>query len=146
MVLAIWYLRDPSIPSYSDNSLTPILGLATPIASRPFAAIVMFTFLSVSRLGLWVFDLTTQEITQTHVAPEQRSSFAGTEMAFVSLFELSQWILGAIISKPEDFRWIALISTGAVGLSTGMYAFWVRRQRGHLMHWERIGKGCYDHS
>lgn len=146
MVLAIWYLRGPSSPSYPDNSLTRYLGLATPIASRPFAAIVMFTFLSVSRLGLWVFDLTTQEITQTRVAPEQRSSFAGTEMAFVSLFELGQWILGVIISKPKDFRWIALISVGAVAVSAAMYAFWVRRQRGHLMHWERMGKGCYGPS
>lgn len=67
-------------------------------------------------------------------------------MAFVSLFELGQWILGVIISKPEDFRWIALISVGAVALSAVMYAFWVRRQRGHLMHWEKMGKGCYGHS
>ena len=133
--------NDP--PTGNSNILSRFLTLASPFASHLFAAVVMFTFLSLSRLGLWVFDLTTQEITQTGVQSQMRSSFAGTEMALVSFFELSQWILAAIISRPEQFHWLALGSLGAVLCSTCMYAWWVRRQRGHLMHWDRIGKGCY---
>lgn len=109
-------------------------------SSISIATVAMFTFLCFSRLGLWVFDITTQELTQTYVAPKTLASFAGTEMSFVSLFELSQWILVAIISKPEQFRWLALVSLGAVACSTAMYSFWVLRHRGHLVHWERLGK------
>ena len=121
--------------------LTRIVVLASPENSTT-AAVSLFTFLSLSRLGLWTFDLTIQELTQTRVPPHTRSSFAGTEMSFVSVFELGNSIAAAILSRPEDFRWLALGSLGAVGLSTCMYAIWVRQQRGHLVHWERIGKGC----
>lgn len=50
--------------------------------------------------------------------------------------------MAIILSRPKDFKWIALVSLLAVGLSTGMYAAWVARMRGHLVHWERLGKGC----
>lgn len=109
-------------------------------ASISIATVSLFFFLSFSRLGLWVFDITTQELTQTYVAPTKLASFAGTEMSFVSLFELSQWILAAIISRPEQFEWVALVSLGAVACSTAMYTFWVLRHRGHLLHWETIPK------
>ncbi|MCJ1399804.1 hypothetical protein MMC11_003007 [Xylographa trunciseda] len=144
VVIAIWYLTQQNPSADNSDLLSRILALASPFTSRPLAAIVMFAFLSLSRLGLWVFDLTTQEITQTEVQHDRRSSFAGTEMAFVSLFELSQWVLAAIVSRPEQFHWLALGSFTAVLCSTCMYAWWVRRQRGHLTHWDRLGKGCYS--
>lgn len=120
--------------------LSRIVALATP-HNPTVAAVSLFTFLSLSRLGLWTFDLTTQELTQIRIPAQTRSSFAGTEMAFVSVFELAHWVAAAILSRPEDFRWLAVGSLGAVGLSTCTYAFWVRQQRGHLMHWGRM-KGC----
>ncbi|MCJ1286286.1 hypothetical protein MMC26_005631 [Xylographa opegraphella] len=142
VVCATWYLTGHESPGHLDI-LSRFLPLASPFASRLFPAVVMFTFLSLSRLGLWVFDLTTQEITQTGVQSRIRSSFAGIEMAFVSFFELSQWLLAAVVSRPEQFHWLALGSLGAVLCSTCMYACWVRGQRGHLTHWDRLGQACY---
>ena len=141
-MFAIWYLVEKEPPE-NPKILSRFVNPASPFPPRLFAAVVMFTFLSLSRLGLWVFDLTTQEITQTGVQNQKRSSFAGTEMAFVSFFELSQWVLAAIFSRPEHFHLLALGSLGAVLCSACMYSLWVRAQRGHLMHWERLGKGCY---
>ncbi|MCJ1341506.1 hypothetical protein MMC09_006802 [Bachmanniomyces sp. S44760] len=111
-------------------------------ASLSMPILTLFTFLSFSRLGLWLFDLTTTELTQTLVSPGSRSSFAGTEMSFVNVFELGQWVLAAVFSNPEDFIWLAGGSICAVGIAAGMYALWVRRRRGHLMHWEKVGAGC----
>ncbi len=115
-----------------------------PLAPGSFIlnAAMLFLFLSISRLGLWVFDLTTQEVTQSRVTPAQRSSFAGTEMAFVSLFELSQWVFATVFPRPEQFRYLAAGSLAAVGCSLVMYSTWVRRQRGHLVHWEKLGMVC----
>lgn len=118
-----------SLSSLTPNSIGSITALA---------AITLFLPLSFSRLGLWVFDLTTQELAQTHVPPAQRSSFAGTETALASLFELLQWLAAAVWNKPEDFRWLALGSLGAVGTSLVIYSGWVRRRRGHLVHWRRL--------
>jgi len=97
-------------------------------------AIPLFTFLSLSRLGLWTFDLTTTETTQLLVPASTRSSFGGTEQSLVAFFELLQWVAAAVWSRPDQFPWLALGSLGAVAVSAGMYASWVRGKRGHLVH------------
>ncbi len=132
-LLALWYLRHTSDSKPQALGL-PSFYLTLVPTTRAFTTFTMFFFLSFSRPGLWVFDLTTQEITQTGVPTAQRSSFAGIEMAFVSLFELTQWIVAAILNKPEQFRWIALGSFAAVGCSSVTYSVWVRQQRGHMVH------------
>jgi len=43
-------------------------------------------------------------------------------------------------SRTEDFRWLALASLAAVGTSVVMYTFWLRRLRGHLLHWPPFTK------
>jgi iron-regulated transporter 1 len=112
------------------------------ISSQPLLALVLFFFLSISRLGLWIYDLTTQQLTQTMTTPSQRSSFTGVEYSFVSLFELGQHILTIVLHRPEHFKWIALVSWIAVAISTVAYAGWVWKMRGHLVHWERLRKSC----
>ena len=47
-----------------------------------------------------------------------------------------------VLHRPEQFKWIALMSWCAVAISTAAYAGWVWKMRGHLVHWDRIGKGC----
>ncbi|KAI2472199.1 Ferroporti-1 [Annulohypoxylon bovei var. microspora] len=104
-------------------------------------SIILFSFLAFSRLGVWVFDLTTQQLTQTLVSQHQRSSFAGTENSVVNIFELLG--AGAAIAFPrtEQYRWLALASLVTVIVSWIMYALWVRQQRGHLVHWEKLARG-----
>lgn len=48
--------------------------------------------------------------------------------------------MAMIWSRPEQFKWVALVSLGAVGGSAGLYAMWVRSVRGHLVHWDRVGR------
>jgi iron-regulated transporter 1 len=112
------------------------------LTSQPSSAFVLFFFLSVSRLGLWIYDLTTQQLTQTMTVASERSSFAGVEYSFVSLFELAHHVMTIVLHRPEQFKWIALISFVAVTISTIAYAGWVWKMRGHLVHWEKIGKAC----
>ncbi|KAI0967733.1 Ferroportin1-domain-containing protein [Xylaria arbuscula] len=102
-------------------------------------SIILFSFLSFSRLGVWIFDLTTQQLTQTLVHKTRRSSFAGIENSVVNVFEVLG--AGAAIAFPrvEQYRWLALASLGSVVLGWCLYAWWVRSQRGHLVHWEKLG-------
>ncbi|KAH8663143.1 Ferroporti-1, partial [Tricladium varicosporioides] len=135
VVLALWPLSPTSpIP----NLLTRFL---TPFPSHALLALTLFTFLSLSRLGLWIYDLTTQQLTQTLNPPSTLSSFTGVEYSFNSFFELLQNVITIVLWKPEQFKWIALLSLCAVGVSTVMYAGWVWWMRGHLVHWERL-PGC----
>lgn len=114
----------------------------SPVAQKLLSSITLFFFLSTSRLGLWIYDLTTQQITQTMTRPTQRSSFAGVENSFVALFELLQNVVAIILHKPEQFKWIAGMSWVAVAVSTIMYSAWLWKMRGHLVHWDFILKSC----
>jgi iron-regulated transporter 1 len=115
----------------------------SPLTTSPYThallTLTLFTFLTLSRLGLWTFDLTTTQLTQTMNPMSILSSFTGIEYTFISIFELGQHVLGILWDKPEEFRWIASVGIGSVGLSVVLYAWWVRRERGHLVHWERLG-------
>lgn len=126
------------------NLIPVILSLWTMASGNTniLTTLTLFFFLSSSRLGLWIYDLTTQQLTQTMTEPSQRSSFAGVENSFVSMFELLQNIVIIVLSRPEQFRWVAGMSFGAVSISTVMYTAWVWRMRGHLVHWDTIMKSC----
>ncbi|MCJ1312967.1 hypothetical protein MMC25_006643 [Agyrium rufum] len=92
-------------PTATDNPL--FLRFLMPASSPSFAAVTMFSFLSMSRLGVWVYDLTTQELTQTRVPTRTTSSFAGTERAFVSVFEIAQRVMVALFPRPSQFKWLS---------------------------------------
>ena len=53
-----------------------------------------------------------------------------------------QNVVAIVLHRPEQFKWIAGMSWIAVAVSTGMYAAWVWRVRGHLVHWDLVGRGC----
>ncbi|KAF8577863.1 hypothetical protein K439DRAFT_1664025 [Ramaria rubella] len=102
----------------------------------------LFFFLSLSRVGLWTYDLTAQQLAQTRVPSHQRSSFAGTEYSFIALFDLLNYVAAAILSATEQFRWLTLVSLGAVVTSTAIYSLWLKKERGHLVHLDKIGLQC----
>lgn len=137
VVLAILTISNPSPLPDQDNKALRLLLRSLPGPSL-VTATVLFTFLSLSRLGLWTFDLCVQELDQILVPAGSRSSFAGTETAFTSLFELGQWVLVAVLSSPTQFIWVALVSLASVGISVVAYAGWHWRLRGHLVHWEKM--------
>ena len=139
MVFALWSL---SLSSVSNPLLHLVSRSLSPMTSQPLSALTLFFFLSLSRLGLWIYDLTTQQLTQTMTIPSQRSAFTGVEYSFVSLFELSHNIAAIVLHRPQDFKWLASGSLCAVAISTFAYAGWVWKMRGHLVHWEKFGKSC----
>lgn len=137
VTIILWTLSS-TVPS---NPLPKLLARIIPPTNSILLPLLLFTTLSFSRLGLWIFDLTTQQLTQTLVASSHRSSFTGCEYSLVAFFELGNNVMAMIWSRPEQFKWVALVSLGAVIVSAVLYAGWVRSVRGHLVHWERVG-GC----
>lgn len=140
-IFSISYPPPPATATDIENTTLNLILRSLPGPSLP-TAIVLFTFLSISRLGLWTFDLCVQELDQILVPAGQQAAFAGTETAFASLFELGQWALVAVLSSPDQFVWVAVLSLGAVALSAIMYAGWHLRLRGHLVHWDRMSGLC----
>ncbi|KAI0415622.1 Ferroportin1-domain-containing protein [Xylaria grammica] len=142
VVLALWVIsaqRDQT-PGEDPRGPTPRLaGDKAPLSVG--WSVILFSFLAFSRLGVWIHDLTTQQLTQTLVHKTQRSSFAGVENAVVNVFEVLGAASAIAFPQVEQYRWLALASLVSVVLSWLMYSWWIRTQRGHLVHWEKLGVG-----
>ncbi|KAJ5890965.1 uncharacterized protein N7473_007193 [Penicillium subrubescens] len=104
-------------------------------ASQPFlSASGLVGGVIFSRLGLRGFDLCAQILVQEGIDAKARGSFSSTEAALQNLFEIFSYISTIIFSRPDQFKWPALISVISVGLAGLLYAIYVRIQRGHLLH------------
>ncbi|OCK82278.1 hypothetical protein K432DRAFT_349323 [Lepidopterella palustris CBS 459.81] len=95
---------------------------------------------TVSRVGLWGFDLCVQFLVQEDALPSSRGRFSASEMALQSFFELLSYATTVIFPKPQDFRYPVLISCGAVAVSAGCFAAFVRQKRGHILHFSKCIK------
>ncbi len=127
VVLAMWaiYPHEGYLgsPGPSPNSESPSPSPPMPQSPPPWGwSLVLFSFLALSRFGVWVFDLTTQQLAQTLVPAHRRSAFAGVEAAVVNVFELAG--AGAAVAFPRtaQFPGLALASLAAVVASWAMYA------------------------
>jgi len=110
---------------------------------HPLSTIILFFCLASSRLGRGVFSLSAQQLAQSRLPPDQRSSFAGTETAFVSTFGLAHSLGTAIWSNPKEFGWLALASWVMVASSAVLYAWWWLRERMILPRMRSFGLGRY---
>jgi len=138
VVIVLWNLSPlPEATTRDDSSKY----------SHPITiSIILFSFLSLSRVGHWMFDLMVQELEQVEIPVSQRSTFAGTEQSFRSLSELCHWAATVGWSKPEQFRWLASGSLIVLGVSTVTFAIWTRSYRvrkGRVMY-EEIGMAVVD--
>ncbi|GAO50611.1 hypothetical protein SAICODRAFT_72386 [Saitoella complicata NRRL Y-17804] len=88
----------------------------------------------VSRLGLWGFDLCAQTLIQEEVEGDARGSFSSSEAAFQNFFELLSYVMTIVFSRPEQFGYPATASAVVVLVAAALFALFVRRKRGHLLH------------
>ncbi|KAK7970755.1 Solute carrier family 40 member 1 [Apiospora saccharicola] len=136
VVAALW-----AISSSREKQETASSSLMSSNAPNLGWSLVIFSFLSFSRFGVWVFDLTTQQLTQVLVPEHQRSKFAGVETSVVKVFEIMGAAAAISFPRTEQFKWLSLASFVAVTISWALYAGWVREHRGHLLHWGKLGFG-----
>lgn len=110
----------------------------------PFTSILLLGTLALSRVGRGVFSLTTQQLGQSRVAPEYRSTFAGVEMSFISLLGLGHNVGTAIFSDPRDFGVLATASWISLLCSMLLYLWWMKREGVAWAWWKATGKGLYQ--
>lgn len=105
--------RDPPSPLTTSTSMAA-------------AAIAFWSFLSLSFLGRWTYDLAATQLTQMLVPATHRAAFGGTEQAIVSIISLVHWVAAAIWHHQTDFVWLAFASALAVGGATIAFVGWSR--------------------
>lgn len=141
-VPALFYLTDDliyPIPRTETKHNSPTF------TSYPFTSILILSCLAISRLGRGIFSLSTQQLGQSRVEQEHRSSFAGVEVGFGSLFGLAHNLGTAIFSEPREFGVLAAGSWISLACSAALYVWWMRREKVELAWWRGSGRGDYHH-
>ncbi|KAL7329919.1 hypothetical protein PS15p_204929 [Mucor circinelloides] len=120
---------------FESATLVPVvLSFTTWGSQSPWGPIMLFGGMSVSRIGLWVFDISETILMQQMVDNSQIGSISGWQHSLCNAFDLSQYVLTAIVSDPNDFIIPATVSLSAVFAASISYTVFVKQERGHLFH------------
>merc|ERR1712106_1196974 len=96
-----------------------------------YASVLVFlTGVILARFGLWVVDLTVNQLLQEKVAEDVRGVVNGVQDSLNNTLDLLKCILVIILPAQETF--------GLLIFAWFMYALYSRSQRGHLFHFCRL--------
>merc|ERR1719209_2268122 len=113
----------------------------TDVASWLLANCSVIVFLSgiiLARFGLWVVDLTVNQLLQEKVEEEVRGVVNGVQESLNNSLDLAKCILVILLPAEETFGLLIIASFTSVSLGWLLYALYSRQQRGHLFHFRRL--------
>merc|ERR1712062_347219 len=92
----------------------------------------------LARFGLWLVDLTVNQILQERVAEERRGVVNGVQDSINNTFDLLKCVFVILLPSEETFALLIFISFASINFGWLMYALYSRSQRGHLFHFCRL--------
>ena len=118
----------------TPNSVIPISAHGDHQPPVSSALILILCGIIGCRIGLWVFDLSVQQLLQERVREEERGVVSGVVNAMISIMDMLHYVLVIAAPRPEHFRILTAISFSMVFLGWLLYSFYVRKSRGHFFH------------
>jgi hypothetical protein len=102
---------------------------------------VVMVCVAAARCSLWLFDLDHTLIMQVYIADGERAELNSTQSALYRVFWVLLSVVAMILSQPQQFRILALMSLAVVGTSAGVFGLWASRQRSHGSEVDEVGMG-----
>ena len=87
------------------------------VANQSVELALLVSGISISRIGLWIFDLAISQLIQETVPDRCRGIFGGTQHSLQAFFFALHFVFGLIWPKPEQFFVLAAIGYSAVGIA-----------------------------
>merc|ERR1719431_89555 len=111
------------------------------------SVIVFLTGTILARFGLWLVDLTINELLQERVEEARRGAINGVQESLNNCLDLSKCVLVILLPAEETFGLLVAASFASVSLGWLLYALYSREQRGHLFHFHRLAASipCIPH-
>jgi len=98
--------------------------------------------ITAARFGLWLIDLTVNQIVQEEVEEQQRGAINGTQHALNMAMDLIKYGLVILFPSPEMFGFLILASFTTICLGWGSYAVYSFRKRHHILPFHQYFKNC----
>jgi len=92
----------------------------------------------LARFGLWIVDLTINQILQERVAEDKRGVINGVQDSLNNSLDLLKCVFVIILPDMETFALLIFLSFVSINIGWLMYALYSRSQRGHLFHFSRL--------
>merc|ERR1719209_2068847 len=128
-----------TISSSSDVEMTSERSWTEPEFWLSYASVlVVLTGIILARFGLWVVDLTINQLLQEKVAEDVRGVVNGVQDSLNNTLDLLKCVLVIILPAQETFALLIFASFISVNFGWLMYALYSRSQRGHLFHFCRL--------
>jgi len=103
----------------------------------------VITFLAgiiFARFGLWIVDLTVNQLLQEKVDEDVRGVVNGVQDSLNNALDLAKCVLVILLPAAETFALLIFASFVSINLGWLMYALYSRSQRGHLFHFCRLAE------
>ncbi|KAH7667506.1 Ferroportin-1 protein [Dioscorea alata] len=110
------------------------------IKNNGVSAWMLMGGVAASRLGLWMFDLSVIQQMQDEVPESDRCIVGGAQNSLQSMLDLLTYIMGIIVSNPEEFGKLVIMSFVLVSSAALLYTLHVYQVRKHLFHFEKFLK------
>merc|ERR1712079_67337 len=106
---------------------------------KKYSSVTVFLLgIILARFGLWIVDLTVNQILQERVAEEKRGVINGVQDSLNNSLDLLKCVLVIILPDMETFALLIFLSFVSINIGWLMYALYSRSQRGHLFHFSRL--------
>lgn len=98
--------------------------LWTGSASDKLSTITLMLGISLSRFGLWSFDISVNQVLQMCIPENIFAKVFGVQQSFQSLFQMAAYVITLLFPNPRYFVWLMLGSDAVVLLASLLFSSW----------------------